>query len=89
MKNADYVYAVIFHYEDDNNIRAQTMLDVDSIHKTLGSAEKRCAEANKWRQNAKPNPEFKKSYMPQHKNYIKIDKTKPASWFYVKMMQII
>lgn len=88
MKNADYVYAVICHHDDDNNTKLKYITDVDSIHKTMRSAETRCADANKWRTNAKPNPEFRASYSGMHRNYIKIDKNKPACWFYVKIIKI-
>lgn len=88
MKNADFVFAVICHHDNDDNAKLKYIADVHSIHKTLRSAEIQCAEANKWRTNAKPNPAFKRTYINPSLNYIKINKKKPASWFYVKMMKI-
>lgn len=88
MKNAEFVYAVMCFHDDDDNLKLKITDDVDSIHKTLAGAERQCAEANKYRQNAKQNPEFKRGHMDSYKNYIKINKDKPASWFYVKRMRI-
>lgn len=88
MKNAEFVYAVVCFHDDDKNVKLKIIYDVDSIHKTLAGAERQCAEANKWKQNAKPNPEFKRRHMNSYENYIKINKNKPASWFYVKQMRI-
>lgn len=88
MKNADYVFAVVCHYDNDDNVKLKHITDVDSIHKTIRSAETTCAEANKWRSNAKPNPEFKASYDSPYRNYIKINKNKPATWFYVKPIRV-
>lgn len=88
MKNVEFVYAVVCFYDDDSNDRLKFTTDVDSIYRTLRSAEMHCAEANKYSQNAKLNPEFKGSYMLPYRNYIKINKNQPASWFYVKKMKI-
>lgn len=88
MKNADFVYVVVLHHDNDDNPKLKYITDVDSVHKTMRSAEIRCAEANKWRTNAKPNTEFKRTYMNPCFNYIKINKNEPASWFYVRTMRI-
>ena len=88
MKNTEFVYAVMCFHDNDDNDKLKTIDDVYSIHKTLAGAERQCAEVNKYRQNAKPNPEFKRGHMNSYKNYIKINKNKPASWFYVKQMKI-
>lgn len=88
MKNADFVYVVVCHHYNDDNPKLKYITDVDSVHKTMRSAEIRCAEANRWVRNAKPNPEFKAFDCDPSQKYIRKDKNRPASWLYVRTMRI-
>lgn len=88
MKNIDYVYAVVCYHDNNNNIRLKAAINVSTIHKNLRDAEIQCAENNKWRHNAKPNPEFKRTHSLPYNNYIKINKKQPACWYYVKTMRL-